>query len=162
MQDRHLFSLGVLHKPGEAAEKRRDAQPNNDRNDDPDMLIEVRIRLRETHLDCTAWRWPLRAYWRRIEGVRWRPSGAGLSGTSGGPSLSPSGVATVSGSLSSGVSGESRGSGLGSRFETAISPPRTRGVGRFETLHRGQENLRLQQADRYRSLGANRRCDGRR
>src|SRR5260370_38000801 len=81
------------------------------------MLIEVRVRLRETHLDCTTWRWLNYSYWRRLEGGRWRPSGAGLSGASGGPSPSPSGVVKVSGWLSSGLSGESRGSGLGSRFE---------------------------------------------
>src|SRR5882757_8335913 len=132
------------------------------------MLIEVRVRLREAHLDCTAWSWLTNGYWCRIEGTRWRPSGAGLSGASGGPSASPSGVATVSGSLSSGVSGESRGSGLGSRFETVLSvlsvinPPRSRGAGRFESRHRGRENLRLRQADPYRSWEANRRFAHRR
>src|SRR5258708_6291838 len=80
--------------------------------------------------------------------------GAGLSGASGGASPSPSGVVMVSGSLSSGVSGESRGSGLGSRFEAAISvinPPRSRGAGRSESRHRGRENLRLRQAGPYHS-----------
>jgi hypothetical protein len=52
----------VLHKPREATEKRGDAQTDDDRNDDPDMLIEVWIRLRETHLDCTTWPWLTYSY----------------------------------------------------------------------------------------------------
>jgi len=44
VQDGDPIPLGVLHKPGEAAEKRSDAQPYDDRNDDSDMLIKVRVR----------------------------------------------------------------------------------------------------------------------
>jgi hypothetical protein len=57
MQNGYFFALGVLNKARESAEKRGDAQSDNDRNDDPDMLIEIRIRSRRTHLDHTAWRW---------------------------------------------------------------------------------------------------------
>src|SRR5258708_201922 len=46
MQDRHLLSLGMLHKPGEDAEKRGDAQTEDDRNDDPGMLRQARGRWR--------------------------------------------------------------------------------------------------------------------
>src|ERR1700679_324758 len=58
-----------------------------------------------------------------MAGMRCISSGAGFKGASGGPSASPSGVATVSGSLSSGESGESRGSGLESRFESDFPIP---------------------------------------